>query len=408
MIQEIKINDVYLPHLENNARTQIYFGGSSSGKSWFISERCVLDVLAGGRNYLVCRQVARTVRISVYPQIERVIRELGLLDYFTLNKSDAVITCKNGYQIIFVGLDDTEKIKSIVPAVGSITDIWIEEATETERNTVKDLYKRQRGGDESIAKRMTLTFNPILQSHWIYEEYFKSVAWADTQTEYKQDGLSILKTTYKDNYYLTEQDRHDLENEKDKYRYDVYTLGKWGILGHVIFTKWRVEDLTGMAEQFTNHRNGLDFGFSADPAAGWFAHYDKAHKRIYIYDELYQRGLTNDKLAHELQAKLDSSSYIICDSSEPKSIAELQGYGINATGAKKGKDSILHGIQWLQQQEIIIDSKCVNTKNEISTYHWQEDANGNALRKPVEKNNHLIDAGRYAHEPDMQETWWMS
>lgn len=406
MIQEVKINDAYLPHLENYARTQIYFGGSSSGKSWFIAQRCVLDVLAGGRNYLVCRQVARTVRISVYPQIERVIREAGLLDYFTLNKSDATITCKNGYQIIFAGLDDTEKIKSIVPAVGSITDIWIEEATETERNAVKDLYKRQRGGDESIAKRMTLTFNPILQSHWIYEEYFKSIAWADSQTEYNKDGLSILKTTYKDNHYLTEQDRYDLENEKDKYRYDVYTLGKWGILGHVIFTNWKVEDLSGMLDQFTNHRNGLDFGFSADPAAGWFAHYDRAHKRIYIYDELYQRGLTNDKLADELKDKI-GNGYIVCDSAEPKSIAELQGYGINATGAKKGKDSVIYGIQWMQQQEIIIDSKCVNTKNEISTYHWQEDANGNALRKPVEKNDHLIAAGRYAHEQDAQDDWYM-
>lgn len=406
MIQEVKINDAYHPHLENYARTQIYFGGSSSGKSWFIAQRCVLDVLAGGRNYLVCRQVARTVRISVFPQIERVIREAGLLDYFTLNKSDATITCKNGYQIIFAGLDDTEKIKSIVPAVGSITDIWIEESTETERNAVKDLYKRQRGGDESIPKRMTLTFNPILQSHWIYEEYFKTVAWADKQTAHNKDGLSILKTTYKDNHYLTEQDKYDLENEKDKYRYNVYTLGQWGILGHVIFTNWRVEDLSPMLDQFTNHRNGLDFGFSADPAAGWFAHYDRNNKRIYIYDELYQRGLTNNLLADELKAKI-ADGYIVCDSAEPKSIAELQQYGINAQGAKKGKDSILHGIQWLQQQEIIIDSKCVNTKNEISTYHWQEDANGNALRKPVEKNNHLIDAGRYAHEGDTEDSWYI-
>lgn len=408
MIQEVKINDAYYPHLENYARTQIYFGGSSSGKSWFIAQRCVMDVLAGGRNYLVCRQVARTVRISVFPQIERVIREAGLLDYFTLNKSDAVITCKNGYQIIFAGLDDTEKIKSIVPAVGSITDIWIEEATETERNAVKDLYKRQRGGDEKIPKRMTLSFNPILQSHWIYEEYFKSVAWADTQTEYDKNGLSILKTTYKDNAYLTEQDRYDLENEKDKYRYDVYTLGKWGILGHVIFTNWKVADLDNPddayylpAEQRTNHRNGLDFGFSADPAAGWFAHYDKRRKRIYIYDEIYERGLTNDKLAEEIKVKL-GSGYIIADSAEPKSIAELQGYGINVQGAKKGKDSVLFGIQWMQQQEIIIHKLCVNTKNEISTFHWKEDANGNALRKPVEKNDHLIAAGRYAHEQDSE------
>ncbi len=404
MQQELIINDAYLPLLEDYSRTQIVYGGSASGKSWALSQRVVIDVLAGGRNYLVCRQTARTIRGSVYQQIERVIREAGLLDYFTLNKSDAVITCKNGYQILFAGLDDVEKIKSLVPAVGVITDVWIEEATETERGDVKDLYKRQRGGDESTRKRMTLSFNPILQSHWIYQEHFAGVAWSDSQTEYKSDDLSILKTTYKDNRFLSSQDVRDLENETDKYRYNVYTLGNWGILGHVIFTNWHVEDLSEMHAQFTNHRAGLDFGFSSDPAAMWIAHYDAMRKRIYVFDELYQKGLTNDLLAKEIKDKI-GGQYIVCDSAEPKSIAELQQHGVSATSAAKGKDSVLHGIQWLQQQEIIIDKNCVNLKNEISTYHWQEDAGGNAIRKPSEKNNHLIDAGRYAHEQDMIEQW---
>jgi len=407
MQQELIINDVYEPYLYEYARTQIFYGGSSSGKSWFLSQRCVLDVLTGGRNYLVCRQTARTIRGSVYQQIERVIREAGLLDYFTLNKSDAVITCQNGYQILFAGLDDVEKIKSLVPANGVITDIWIEEATETERGDVKDLYKRQRGGDEQTLKRMILSFNPILQSHWIYNEHFASVAWSDEQKEYKSDDLFILKTTYKDNRYLTTQDHADLENEKDKYRYNVYSLGNWGILGHVIFTNWKVEDLSEMHAQFTNHRNGLDFGFSVDPSALWVAHYDKAHKRIYVYKELYQKGLTNDLLADEVK-KIIGTDYVVCDSAEPKSIAELKKYGVYATGAAKGKDSVLFGYQWLQQQEIIIDKNCVNTKMEVSTAHWLEDAGGNAMLKPSGINDHLISAGRYAHEQDMTQNWWMS
>ena len=400
MNQSIKVNDIYEPYLAEYARTQIFYGGSSSGKSWFLSQRCVLDVLAGGRNYLVCRQTARTIRGSVYQQIERVIRETGLLDYFTLNKSDAVITCANGYQILFAGLDDVEKIKSLVPANGVITDIWIEEATETERGDVKDLYKRQRGGDEATAKRMILSFNPILQSHWIYKEFFESVAWSDNQRTHNSQELSILKTVYTDNYFLTTQDTHDLENESDKYRYNVYTLGNWGILGHVIFTNWKVQDLSDMTAQFTNHRNGLDFGFSVDPSALWVAHYDKANKRIYVYDELYQKGLTNDLLAEEVK-KIIGTDYVTCDSAEPKSIAELKKYGVYATGANKGKDSVLFGYQWLQQQEIIIDKKCINAKMEISTAHWLEDAGGNALLKPSGVNDHLIAAGRYAHEPDM-------
>ena len=404
--QQITVNDIYEPHFENYARTQIYYGGSSSGKSWYLSQRCVVDVMRGGRNYLVCRQTARTIRGSVYQQIERVIREAGLLDFWTLNKSDAVMTCKNGYQILFAGLDDVEKIKSLVPANGVITDIWIEEATETERGDVKDLYKRQRGGDEGTPKRMILSFNPILQSHWIYEEWFKSVAWADDQKEYKSDELSILKTTYKDNRFLTTQDHKDLENEKDKYRYNVYTLGNWGILGHVIFTNWRVEDLSDMRNQFTNHRYGLDFGFSVDPSALWVAHYDRQNKRIYVYDELYQRGLTNDLLAMEV-LKMIGAEYVICDSAEPKSIVELQGYGVLARGAMKGKDSVLFGYQWLQQQEIIIDKNCVNTKMEVSTAHWMEDAGGNAMLKPNGTNDHLIAAGRYAHEQDMFNDNWL-
>ena len=317
------------------------------------------------------------------------------------------MTCAKGYHILFAGLDDVEKIKSIVPAVGVITDIWIEEATETERGDVKDLYKRQRGGDEQTAKRMTLSFNPILQSHWIYSEWFAAVAWSDDQKEHQDGELSILKTTYKDNKYLTRQDRHDLENEKDKYRYNVYTLGNWGILGHVIFTNWRVEDLSGMINQFTNHRNGLDFGFSVDPSALWRAHYDRENKRIYLYGELYERGLTNDKLADSIRPIIGDEP-VCCDSAEPKSIEELRGYGISAYPARKGKDSVLQGIQWMQQQEIIIDKNCVNAKTEISTYHWLEDAGGNAILKPVGTNDHLIAAGRYAHEQDMQDTWYMS
>jgi phage terminase large subunit len=404
---DLVVNDIYEPHLTNYARTQIFYGGSSSGKSWFLAQRCVLDVLAGGRNYLVCRQTARTIRGSVYQQIERVIREAGLLDYFTMNKSDAIMTCHNGYQILFAGLDDVEKIKSLIPKNGVITDIWIEEATESERGDVKDLYKRQRGGDEGTAKRMILSFNPILQSHWIYEEWFKTVAWADDQKEYRGDELSILKTTYRDNAYLTTADHKDLENERDKYRYNVYTLGNWGILGHVIFTNWRVEDLSGMIDQFTNHRDGLDFGYTVDPSALWCSHYDKEHRRIYLYAELYERGLTNDKLADGIRPIIGGRP-VICDSAEPKSIDELRGYGIVAHPARKGKDSVLQGIQWLQQQDIIIDKNCVNAKMEISTYHWLEDAGGNAILKPVGTNDHLIAAGRYAHEQDMADNWFIS
>lgn len=393
-------NDVYVPYLNCMARTQIYFGGSSSGKSVFLAQRDVYDILGGGRNFLICRMIARTIRGSVFNEILKVIAAWGLQSQFDVNKSDRIITCANGYQFLFVGLDDTEKIKSVTPAKGVITDIRVEEATETDWTSIKQLYKRQRGGDPDISKRLTLSFNPILQIHWIYSEYFSGVEWADDQTKYENDDLSILKTWYIHNRFLTDNDVNDLENETDKYFRDVYTFGNWGVLGNVIFTNWHVRDISQMRNQFTNYRNGLDFGFSSNPAAIVTTHYDKNHKTIYIYDELYELGLTNDVLAVEVKSRIGRDG-ITCDSAEPKSIAELKRHGVTALPAVKGKDSVHHGIQWLKQQSIIIDVSCVNMKNEFQQYKWKEDKAGNALDQPIDRDNHLIDALRYAYEKDM-------
>jgi phage terminase large subunit len=406
-IEPGKINPVYRPYLSEMARVQIYFGGASSGKSVFLAQRDVIDVMNGGRNFLVVRQVAHTLRGSVIQEITKVIGEWGLRDLFTINKTDGTVTCRNGYQIVFAGLDDVEKLKSLTPAKGVFTDVRIEEATETDYRDIKQLLKRQRGGDEGTPKRLVMSFNPILQSHWIFEEYFKNVGWADAQTEYHGQGLSILKTTYKDNRFLTSDDIFGLENETDKYFRDVYTYGNWGILGHVIFTNWRIANLNDgnsadylPEAQRTNPRNGLDFGYSSDPAALWVSHYDRTHKTIYLYDELYETGLTNDVLATRLKPKL-GEQMVTCDSAEPKSIAELRQYGVSAYPATKGKDSVNFGIQWLQQQTIVVDTRCINAQNEFRQYHWKEDAGGNRLPIPIAKHDHLIDAGRYALEGDM-------
>ena len=363
--------------------------------------------MRGGRNFLVCRQVGRTLRGSVVQELTKVINAWGVQRLFSINKTDGTITCDNGYQIVFAGLDDVEKLKSITPAQGVFTDVWIEEATETELASLKQLEKRQRGGDESTPKRIVLTFNPVLRNHWIYKQYFESLAWADDQREHREQNLTILKTTYKDNAHLTAQDIERLENETDPYYYNVYTLGNWGVLGNVIFRNWRVEDLSEMRNQFVNRRHGLDFGFAADPAAGVVTHFDRAKKQIYVFEELYETGLTNDILAERLGI-LDGNGYWKADSSEPKSIAELQAYGLYVGGAAKGKDSVAHGIQWLQQQEIIVDARCINLRNELSGYKWKEDAGGFALPIPVDKNNHLIDALRYAYEDEMDGGGWLA
>jgi len=367
-----------------------------------LAQRAVKDVAELGRNYLICRNTQNTIRRSVFNEISKAIKYFKLSDYFSINKTDLVITCQNGSQMLFCGLDDTEKIKSITPANGVITDIWIEEATEAEYPDFKQLGKRLRGRADA-PKRLTLSFNPILQTHWIYQELFKQ--WEDDREEYSDDGLKILKTTYKDNKFLTPDDVADLENESDPYYYNVYTLGNWGVLGAVIFKNWRVEDCSEIRQQADKFKNGLDFGFSSDPAALVHTYYDKTRKRIYILDELYQTDMTNDILAEEVK-RVIGSQYVICDSAEPKSVKELRNLDVQALGAKKGKDSVNYGIDWLQRQEIIIDPKCQNFKNEIQRYKWKEDKNGVALRVPVDKDNHLLDALRYAYEDEMKSDTW--
>jgi phage terminase large subunit len=254
-----------------------------------------------------------------------------------------------------------------------------------------------------------LTFNPIYQQHWIYEDYFAAVKWETEQTEYTSPELSILKTWYVHNKFLTEQDISGLLNEKDDYYRNVYTWGNWGVLGDVIFTNWKVEDLSSMADQFTNPRYGLDFGFASHPAGISVSHYDKTRKIIYIHDELYETGLTNDLLSVEA-LRLCGDGRIIGDSAEPKSIQEMQNHNVNITGAKKGKDSITFGVDWLKQQTIIIDKKCVNHVKEFQQYQCKKDASGNTVSppKPIDKHNHLIDALRYAYEDDMEDNWLIS
>jgi len=252
-------------------------------------------------------------------------------------------------------------------------------------------------GESRHKKRITLSFNPVYKEHWIYEEFFKG--WADDDTSYQDEHLSILKTTYKDNRFLTADDIYALENEQDEYYRDVYTFGNWGVLGDVIFRNWRVEDLSEFSKSADKLYFGLDFGFSSDPAAGVKVHYDRARRKIYILDELHEKGLTNTALAEVLKP-FAGHHYITCDSSEPKSIAELKQLGIKAMPAVKGPDSVMHGIQWLQGHEIIVDTKCQNMKNELTLYQWRKDKDGNSMRVPEDRNNHLIDALRYSLETE--------
>jgi len=399
-------NKIYVPFVaddyNNSKSTEIFYGGSSSGKSNFVAHRTILDLMRGGHNYLCIRKRSNSITKSVANELTKAITAMGARGLFHIVQG--LITCINGYQILFSGMDDPEKIKSITPAKGVITDVWYEEATEAAPDDIKQLRKRLRGfakylGQE-VKKRITLTFNPIYRTHWLYVKYFGANNWADDQKFHEDKKLRILKTTYKDNRFLTEQDKEELEDEDNEYWYEVYTLGNWGVLGDSILTNWESKDLTELIPTFDRIRNGLDFGYSGHPNSFVRLHIDMKKKIIYVFKGWEEKGLTNTKIATELKKSGVGDEIVFCDSAEPKSIQELVDDGINARGAKKGPDSVLNGLKWLKGFLIIVHHTLQHIINELTIYSWKKDKFGDSLPIPEDKNDHSIDAIRYGTESD--------
>ena len=389
-------NAAYLPYLQSPQRVQLFFGGAGSGKSAFLAARAVLDALSG-RNTLVVRQVARTLRASCFAEVQKSISRFGLSHMFSISKSELSVTCySNGAQLLFLGLDDVEKVKSLTPRRGALTDIWVEEATETRRADLRQLEKRLRG-PSAHSKRLTMSFNPVSRGHWLYKEYF--AAFPEDRGLLITPDLLILRTTYRDNRFLAPDDIRALEAEKDPYFHQVYTLGEWGQLGGSVFSNWAVGEPPREIDR-TWLRCGLDFGYAADPAAAVLAAFDRKKGTLYILEEFKQAGLTNDLLALRLKA-LCGTLPVTCDSAEPKSIAELRRHGVQALPARKGPDSVLHGLQWLNQQKMVLAPKCVHLREELLGCRWADDGHGGFLPRPAGED-HLIDALRYAMERDSQ------
>ena len=218
-------NDVYLPYLNNEDRYLLFYGGGSSGKSYFIAQRFIYKLIHPTRcNLLVVRQTGDTNRRSTFPLLKQVISNWNLAQHFKVNESDMRIVCKlTGNEVAFAGLDDVEKIKSITFSNGELTDIWVEEATECQEPDINQLKVRLRGGKSK--KQMVLSFNPINIQHWIKKHFIDSKL------------ATVCFSTYKDNKFLTDDDRKALEDLKriDEYTYNVYCLGQWGILGKTVF-----------------------------------------------------------------------------------------------------------------------------------------------------------------------------
>lgn len=218
-------NEVYLPYLDNTDRYLLFYGGGSSGKSYFIAQRYIYKLIHPARcNLLVVRQTGDTNRKSTFPLLKQVINNWNLSKHFKVNESDMRIKCLlTGNEVAFAGLDDVEKIKSITFENGELTDIWVEEATECQEADINQLKVRLRGGKSK--KQMVLSFNPINIQHWIKKHFIDSKL------------ATVCFSTYKNNKFLTSDDRKALEDLKytDEYTYEVYCLGHWGIIGKTVF-----------------------------------------------------------------------------------------------------------------------------------------------------------------------------
>lgn len=271
-----------------------------------------------------------------------------------------------------------------------------EEAYEiTDENDFNMLDESIRGvTPEGLFKQITLTLNPWNEKHWIKKRFFD-----------KEDSSILAMTTnYMCNEWLDEADLKVFEDMKvnNPRRYEVAGLGNWGVTDGLVYENWQeriftldeVRELEGIESVF-----GLDFGYTNDPTALFCGLIDIKGKVIYVFDEMYQKGMSNEKIAEKIRAMGYSKERITADCAEPKSIDRLRELGIrNIRPARKGKDSVNNGIDFIQGFKIIIHPKCENFVKEIGSYCWDKDKEGHSINEPVDADNHLMDAMRYALE----------
>lgn len=349
-------------------------------------------------NTLVIRKTFRTMKDSCFTELKWAINRLNVNDHWKTTESPLEMTyIPTGQKIYFRGLDDPLKVTSITVDVGSLCWMWIEEAYEIMKEPDFDMIDESIRGQVSdgLFKQITMTFNPWNEHHWIKGRFF----------DVAPDPDILAKTTnYLCNEWLDDADRKVFETmrQKNPRRYRVAGLGEWGIVEGLIFENWKektfnldeIKKIKGIRSVF-----GLDFGYTNDPTALFCGMVDLTEKRLYVFDELYKQGLSNEAIADEITKMGFRKERITADSAEPKSIDRLREIGIsNIRAARKGKDSVNNGIDYLQDFQIIVHPDCVNFLTEISNYTWDEDKFGKKINKPIDDFNHLMDAMRYGME----------
>lgn len=370
--------------LDYSHRWEIYRGSAGSAKSYFITQKLIVRACNEKIKILVCRRYGVTLRNTCFSLFKDILTKWQLTQYVKIRETDFNIRFPNGSEIIFMGLDEETKLLSL----NDIGAVFIEEVFEVPKHIVEQLNLRLRGRTQN--QQIIMAFNPISKNHWLYDF-----------CEVNQPANCIYThSTYKDNPFLAKEYTDALEElyTRNPQKARVFCDGEWGVdADGLVFQNWKVQEFDNAAID-GQLMIGLDFGFVNDISAITASLLVESEKRIYIFKEYGATGKTNKDLINIIQSLGFSKSVIIADSAEPKSIAEIKSGGINKIRpCKKGADSIIHGIQQLQNYEIIIHPDCEGIITEFENYSWQKDKNtGLYINKPIDDFNHYIDALRYS------------
>lgn len=384
-------NPVYLPYLEDfSTRFIVFYGGAGSGKSHFIAQRLIYKGLKSVRKVLVLRKVNRTTKASTFQLLLDIIKQFGIYDRCSINRTDFTITLPNGSQFLCMGLDDPEKIKSIT----GLTDAWLEEATEFTMDDFSQVNLRIRD-PKAKDQQVILSFNPVSKANWCYLQFFAP----NPELDEFRKNVVIVHTNYLDNPHLPKEYVETLlqMRKTNEVYYKIYALGEFGSLDKLVYNNWQVMDFD--PQKISGPLLcGLDFGYTNDPTRFVASILCEEEGRIYVFKEWGGTGYLNDQIADAIKEMGFAKSIICADSAEQKSIDEIKKMGVpRIKPCVKGKGSILQGIQKIQQYELIVAPSCKEIIEELSNYSWKKDKNTNEyINEPIDQFNHCLDALRYS------------
>lgn len=378
-------------------------GGRASAKSTHIAIWLVLALMKYPVTCLCIRKVGNTLTESVFEQLKEAIDILNVGHVWKVQKSPLqLIYIPRGNKFIFRGADDPAKIKSIKMSKFPIAFVWFEELaefkTEDEVSTIVNSVLRAEL-PPGLSYKVIYSYNPPKRKQsWVNKKF---------ETQFIPDNTYIHHSTYLDNPHISKafiEEANEVK-KKNEFKYRWEYLGEPIGSGVVPFSNLEFRTITDEEiASFDNIRQGNDFGYATDPMAFVRLHYDKKKRIIYFIDEIYGVKMSIRELAAKIKEKGYNDLPITCDSAEPRSIAELREHGIKALKAKKGPGSIEFGENWLDDLEaIVIDNKRTpNVAKEYENIDYQTDKDGNIRPKLEDKDNHSIDATRYALEMDMK------